>query len=72
MHAAASGVERCWSTSTPIALIFASQAAARTPLPVLPATWKRTSGLFAVMNCAANALPPAGSWNAAVKSPAET
>ena len=46
-----------WSTSTPMALILAAQAASMTPLPVLPATWKRTSMPgFCLMNCCAERL----------------
>src|SRR5437016_8506117 len=43
VHLAVSGVERNWSTSTPMALILWSHADWRTPLPFLPATWNRTS-----------------------------
>jgi hypothetical protein len=44
-----------------------SQAASRTPLPVLPATWKSTSTLLVLMNVSAKTLPPAGSLKAAVE-----
>ena len=37
------------------------------PLPVLPATWNRTSGLFVVMKTAPYFLPPTGSLNAALE-----
>ena len=45
--------------------MFAAHAASSTPLPVLPATWKRTSGLFVWMKVPANSLPPDGSLKAA-------
>ena len=48
--------------------ISAAQAASRTPLPVLPATWKRTSALWPDESAWPNALPPAGSLNASEMS----
>ena len=60
MQAAEAGYDSCWSTSTPMALMFAAQAASMMPLPVRPATWNRTSmPVFWVMNWSPNVLPAA-------------
>src|SRR5216683_743767 len=68
MQGSAFGYDRNWSTSTPIAKTLAAQAASSTPLPVLPATWKRTSACVWLMSCAPSTLPATGSLNAFVKS----
>src|ERR1035437_731944 len=67
MHLSSFGSEMYWSTSTPTPQMPAAQAASRTPLPVRPATAKRTSGWLAAMKFWANALPPTGSLNAAAE-----
>src|SRR5229473_3640028 len=68
MQGSAFGYDRNWSRSTPIAKTLAAQAASSTPLPVLPATWKRTSACVWLMSCAPSTLPATGSLNAFVKS----
>ena len=48
MHGASlGGIDRAWSTSTPMPWIFAAQAASRAPWPVSPAIWKMMSDALA-------------------------
>ena len=73
VQAAVSGVEMYWSTSTPMALMPASQAAWSTPLPVRPATWNMTSmSGSCASSCWVKVAPPAGSANAAASAASET
>ena len=61
MHLSAVGYDRYSSTSTPMPMMLAAQAASRAPLPVAPATWNRTSTPFCLMNWALKVLPKTGS-----------